>query len=76
MKLMFGFVYGLELATEKARESIFKGVEGFDANKLKNVETQEKIILPDKDGNYWPELLSIPFIINSIESWKRFEIWY
>ena len=45
------FAIFLEVATEKAQQAIFKGVEDFDQSQLKHTETQEKIILPDAEGN-------------------------
>ena len=39
-----------EVATEKAQQAVFKGVECFDPANLKHAETQEKIVLPDKEG--------------------------
>jgi hypothetical protein len=38
------------LQAEKTQQAILKGVEDFDTNKLKHTETQEKIILPDKEA--------------------------
>lgn len=38
------------MQAEKTQQAILKGVEDFDTNKLKHTETQEKIILPDKEG--------------------------
>jgi hypothetical protein len=39
------------VATEKAQQAVLKGVEDFDPSQLKHAETQEKIILPDAEGN-------------------------
>ena len=39
------------MATEKAQQAVLKGVEDFDPSQLKHAETQEKIILPDAEGN-------------------------
>ena len=38
------------MKTEMARQGALDGVAKFDPNALKNVETQEKNPLPDKDG--------------------------
>jgi hypothetical protein len=40
----------LDVAAEKTQQAILKGVEGFNQNNLKPTETQEKIVLPDKEG--------------------------
>ena len=47
---MFYCIPYSEVATEKAQQAVLKGVEGFDQAKLKHAETQEKVVLPDKDG--------------------------
>jgi hypothetical protein len=39
-----------DIESEKQHFSLVQGVEGFDKNKLKPTVTQEKLILPDKDG--------------------------
>lgn len=39
-----------DLQAEKTQQAVLKGVESFDTNKLKPTETQEKIVLPDKEG--------------------------
>lgn len=38
------------MATEKAVETVLKGIEGFDPSQLKHTETQEKVVLPDAEG--------------------------
>lgn len=40
----------LDVAAEKTQQALLKGVEGFDATNLKHTETQEKIVLPNKQG--------------------------
>jgi len=46
----------LDVAAEKTQkaitEALIEGVGGFDTNKLKHTETQEKNPLPDKTGQY------------------------
>jgi len=42
----------LDVAAEKTQQAILKGVEGFNQNNLKHTETQEKIVLPDKEGKH------------------------
>ena len=44
------FYYFSVMKTEMARQGALDGVAKFDPNALKNVETQEKNPLPDKDG--------------------------
>lgn len=39
-----------EIEQEKQRNSLLKGVEGFDLSQLKHTETEEKIVLPSKEG--------------------------
>lgn len=39
-----------EIEQEKQRISLLKGVEGFDLSQLKHTETEEKIVLPSKEG--------------------------
>lgn len=39
-----------DIETEKKHISLVTGVETFDKNKLKPTVTQEKIVLPDKEG--------------------------
>ena len=39
------------MATEKAVETVLKGIEDFDPSVLKHTETQEKVVLPDAEGN-------------------------
>lgn len=39
-----------EMATEKAVETVLKGIEDFDPSVLKHTETQEKVVLPDAEG--------------------------
>jgi hypothetical protein len=41
-----------DVATEKTQKALLQGVEAFDTGKLKHTETQEKNLLPDKDGAY------------------------
>jgi hypothetical protein len=41
-----------DVATEKSQKALLQGVEAFDTGKLKHTETQEKNLLPDKDGGY------------------------
>ena len=41
----------VELATEKAQQAVLKGVEDFDPSVLKHAETQEKVVLPDAEGD-------------------------
>ncbi len=41
----------VEMATEKAQQAVLKGVEDFDPSVLKHAETQEKVVLPDAEGN-------------------------
>lgn len=38
------------MATEKAVETVLKGIEDFDPSVLKHTETQEKVVLPDAEG--------------------------
>lgn len=45
-----------DLQAEKTQQAFLKGVEAFDQNKLKPTETQEKIVLPDKEGKSENEL--------------------
>jgi len=49
--LFLFFFFFAEVATEKAQQAVLKGVEDFDPSQLKHAETQEKIILPDAEGN-------------------------
>jgi len=44
---------------EKTQQAVLKGVETFDTKALKHTETQEKIILPDQEG----DLLCIAYYI-------------
>lgn len=46
-----------DVATEKTHKALVEGVEAFDSSKLKHTETQEKNLLPDKDGNIFFILL-------------------
>jgi hypothetical protein len=39
-----------DIELEKQRLNFMTDVEGFDANKLKKIQTVEKIVLPDKEG--------------------------
>jgi hypothetical protein len=41
-----------DVATEKTQKALLQGVEAFDTGKLKHTETQEKNLLPDKDGRH------------------------
>lgn len=40
----------IDVQNEKTQQSLFAGIENFDAKNLKHAETQEKNLLPDKDG--------------------------
>lgn len=38
------------MAAEKNEQAFIKGIEDFEKSKLKHTETQEKNLLPDKEG--------------------------
>lgn len=40
----------LDVAAEKTQQTLMSGIEKFDPSSLKHTETQEKNLLPDKDG--------------------------
>ena len=44
------FHYNTDIQTEKTHQSIFKGVAGFDKSSMRHAETQEKVVLPAKEG--------------------------
>lgn len=41
-----------DVKQEKTAQSLFAGIAAFDSTKLNHAETQEKNILPDKDGKF------------------------
>lgn len=41
-----------DVAAEKTQQTLMSGIETFDPSSLKHTETQEKIFLPDMDGQY------------------------
>ena len=40
-----------DIESEKTHQNLLQGVESYDKSSLKPAETQEKIILPAKEGN-------------------------
>lgn len=53
------FLWCVDVAAEKTQQALLKGVEGFDTNNLKPTETQEKVVLPDNEGefgNFWGKM--------------------
>jgi Thymosin beta-4 family len=46
-------LFSLVVHQEKTQQNLLHGVESFDKAALKPTETQEKIVLPDPEGNYF-----------------------
>lgn len=67
-----------DVKQEKTAQSLFAGIAAFDSTKLNHAETQEKNILPDKDGKFFLLvffflLLHVFIFVFFLFFWFRFE---
>ena len=47
----FSHICNSDIESEKVHQSLLQGVESYDKTSLKPAETQEKFVLPAKEGN-------------------------
>lgn len=46
-----------DIEREKAEQKLFQGISSFDKSAMRQVSTEEKSVLPTKEGNTCPEVL-------------------